>query len=106
MVKMHKRKNREPIHIQSVLKGILKNYNSEKGSDLFQITDIWESVVGQTISKDARPWKLNGKKLEVHVSASVWLQQLNYMKSDMIQKLNERLGNNVINNIIFKIGNV
>jgi predicted nucleic acid-binding Zn ribbon protein len=102
---MSKRKQQEPIHIKSVIHDVIHNYHYSKNSDLFQITDIWESTVGTTIANDARPWKINGHKLEVHVSASVWLQHLNYMKNDMIQKLNDRLGSKVIHNIQFKIGN-
>ncbi|MBF0450469.1 MAG: DUF721 domain-containing protein [Candidatus Magnetomorum sp.] len=100
-----KNQKQDPIHIKSVIQNVLKTYSHSKGADLFQISDIWESVVGTVIANDARPWRMYGKKLEVHVSGSVWLHQLNYMKNDMIQKLNDRMGDKVIESIHFKIGN-
>jgi len=100
------RAKREPLHIKSVIEGLMQKYSNKKGADLFQISEIWESVVGKTIANDARPWRIKGKELEIHVSSSVWLHQLNYMKADMIKKLNAHLGDSTIERIRLKIGNI
>ncbi|KPA18148.1 protein containing DUF721 [Candidatus Magnetomorum sp. HK-1] len=102
----NKKAKQEPLHIKSIVEGLMKKYSNTKGADLFQISEIWESVVGKTIANDARPWKIKGKELEIHVSGSVWLHQLNYMKADMIQKLNDRIGDTAIEKIRLKIGNI
>ena len=99
-------KNQEPIHIKSIISDVLKKYSKSKKSNLFIISDIWESAVGETIANDSRPFKIKGNELEVHVSGASWLQQLNYMRNDIIQKLNERLGEQVIEKIRFSIAHI
>jgi len=99
-------KKQEPVHIKSIISDVLKKYSHAKQSNIFQISENWESAVGTTIANDSRPWKINGNTLEVHVSGPSWLQQLNYMKNDIINKLNEHLGQQVINKIRFSVAHI
>jgi len=96
----------EPVHIKSIISDVLKKYSHTKKTNLFQISEIWESTVGTTIANDSRPFKIKKDELEVHVSGGSWLQQLNYMRNDIIQKLNERLGEQVIKKIRFSIAHI
>jgi predicted nucleic acid-binding Zn ribbon protein len=99
-------KKQEPVHIKSIVSEVLKKYSHTKQSSLFQISEIWESAVGSTIANDSRPWRIKGNELEVHVSGATWLQQLNYMRNEIIEKLNERLGTQVIQKIRFSIAHI
>jgi predicted nucleic acid-binding Zn ribbon protein len=99
-------KKQEPVHIRSIISDVLKKYSQTKQSNIFQICEIWESAVGTTIANDSRPWKIKGEVLEVHVSGPSWLQQLNYMRNDIIQKLNEHLGQQVIKKIRFSVAHL
>jgi len=96
----------EPVHIKSIISDVLKKYSHQKSTNLFQISEIWESAVGTTIARDSRPWRIKDSELEVHVSGASWLQTLNYMRNDIIHKLNERLGDHVIKKIRFSIAHI
>jgi predicted nucleic acid-binding Zn ribbon protein len=95
--------NQEPVHIKSIVSDVLKKYRNTQKADVFEISEIWESAVSSTIAKDSRPWKVKGNELEVQVTNSSWLHHLNFMKNDIIQKLNEQLGEQVIKKIRFSV---
>jgi len=94
----------EPVHIKSVISDLLKKHSYAKKSSLFKIAEIWETAVGEGLAHNTSPWKMKGKTLEVHVPGSSWLQQLNYLKADMIQKINAYLGEECLDDIRFSIG--
>ncbi len=52
-----------------------------------KILDSWEEVVGKDVAEQTRPTKVRNQMLEVKVSSSVWMQQLQFMKGLIIQKL-------------------
>jgi predicted nucleic acid-binding Zn ribbon protein len=60
--------------------------------------------VGPPIADNAQPFAVKGSLLLVHVSSSVWMHQLRFLKTELLEKLNQGLGNQRIADIKFKIG--
>lgn len=87
-----------------ILKEAMKSCRRENDQELMRVWDIWDNALGAVISENARPKAFKGKFLIVHVSSSAWTQQLQYLKKDIIQKINAALGKEMINDIKFKIG--
>ena len=92
------------VHIRNILEDVLKPYRSKPDFELKNVWDLWEEAVGRTIAQNARPAAFRGKLLIVHVSSSIWIHQLQFLKNDMIIKLNAALGKPLIAEIKFKIG--
>ncbi len=67
---------------------------------------IWNETVGPTIARNAQPEKIRNGTLLVKVSGSTWMQQLQYMKEMIADKLNQRMGKEVVKNIFFVVGKV
>ena len=67
---------------------------------------IWPKTVGVNIAKRTKPLKLTGKTLYVTVATSTWMEELKYMKEDIIKKLNTELRKEAIKDIIFRLGKV
>jgi predicted nucleic acid-binding Zn ribbon protein len=100
-----KRKNLNgPLPIGNIIPKVLRSYRLGTDEELSQIWDLWEHVVGKAISENARPAAFKGKLLLVHATSSTWIQQLQFLKKDMIKKINEALGKNLVEEIKFKIG--
>jgi predicted nucleic acid-binding Zn ribbon protein len=97
-------KRSEFVHIGNVIDAVLKPYRSKPDFELKNVWDLWDGVVGKTIAQNARPAAFKGKLLIVHVSSSSWMHQLQFLKNDMIAKLNTALGKSLITEIKFKIG--
>ena len=91
-------------HIGSILSDVLKTYRRDSDADLVQVWQVWDRVVGDVIAQNARPAAFKGKLLLVHVSSSTWIHQLQFLKTEMMTKLNQALGKAVINDLKFKIG--
>jgi predicted nucleic acid-binding Zn ribbon protein len=91
-------------HIGNILADVLKSYRRESDADLVRVWQVWDQIVGDVIAQNARPAAFKGKILLVHVSSSAWIHQFQFLKKEMIEKLNEALGKALIDDLKFKIG--
>jgi hypothetical protein len=90
----------------NVLQGILKRHNIFFDSEEQRLLEIWQKAVGPQISAQTRPDKLKRNTLFIKVSSSVWMHQLHILKQDIIEKINEIPGKELIKNIHFSIGEI
>jgi hypothetical protein len=67
---------------------------------------LWPEVVGQAIASRAQPLRIINGILTVAVSSGPWMQELSFLKGMMKQKLNSRLGSEVVREIVLKSGKV
>lgn len=65
---------------------------------------IWNEIVGAAVARNAQPEKIRNGTLFVKVTSPVWMQQLQYLKEMIAEKLNRNLGNEVVKNIFFFVG--
>ena len=90
----------------NVLQGILKKYNIFFDSEEQRLLEVWRKAVGPQISLQTRPDRLKRNTLFVKVSSSVWMQQLHLLKQEIVEKINQLLGKDLIKNIHFSIGEI
>src|SRR5438034_11214324 len=74
--------------------------------DEYGVWPIWNDVVGKPIARNAQPEKIRNGTLFVKVTSPVWMQQLQFMKSMIADKLNQRLKQDIVKNIFFMVGRV
>ena len=67
---------------------------------------LWSEVVGPTIAARAMPLRIIKGTLTVVVSSGPWKQELGFLKGMMKEKLNDRLGGEVVKDIVLKSGKV
>jgi len=103
---MKRKKNKELTPIGKVISNVLKSYRRESDEDLVQIWSLWDGAVGEAIAKNARPEAFKGSLLLVNVISSTWAHQLQFLKKDIIEKVNKALGKALVEDIKFKIGPV
>ena len=94
------------VHIGSILNEVLKTYRREPDGELIRVWNVWDGIVGEVISKNAKPAAFKGRILLVYVTSSTWVHQLQFLKKEMITRLNEALGKVLIDDLKFKIGPV
>lgn len=71
-----------------------------------EIWRLWPEIVGQAIATQAQPLRIIGGTLTVAVSSGPWMQELTYLKAMMKSKLNDRLGGEVVKEIVLRSGRV
>ena len=89
-----------------VLHKSLKRLELSTRLDEYGVWPIWNDVVGSTIARNAQPEKIRNGTLFIKVTSPVWMQQLQYMKEMIAEKLNQRLKTNIVKNIFFVAGQV
>jgi predicted nucleic acid-binding Zn ribbon protein len=101
---MPKAPKRSAVHIGGVLDGLLKQFRPEAEDGMMRIWRVWAEVVGDDIARNARPAAVKGSILLVHVSSSAWTHHLQFLKRDLIARLNAELGRAAVEEIRFKVG--
>jgi predicted nucleic acid-binding Zn ribbon protein len=92
------------VSLGTVLPNLMKSIRSGSDAQLVRVWELWDGAVGETIAKNARPAAFKGKLLLVEVSSSTWMHQLQFLKADIIAKINDAFGQDAVNEIKFKIG--
>jgi len=97
-------KLKESVHISSVLDNILSTCRQESDIGLSRIWNFWNNAVGETIAENAQPAAFKGKVLLVHVTSSTWIHELRFLEKGIIHNINSISGENLVEEIKFKIG--
>ena len=96
----------KPAPLATILQQAIQASKIDVDLDTHRLWQQWKDVVGAAIAENTRPEAIKGKLLLVNVSSAPWMQQLQFLKPELIEKLNETLGKEVVGDIRFKIGPV
>ncbi len=69
-----------------------------------RLIGAWEQIVGKGVAEATEPARLQNRTLQVKVANSVWMQQLQFYKKLMIQKVTQFLGEPFIQDLRFILG--
>ena len=100
------KKDPQVERIGDVLEKSLKRFAPTMRLDEYGVWPVWNDVVGKAIARNAQPEKIRNGTLFVKVASPVWMQQLQYMKEMIAEKLNTRLKSEVVKNIFFVVGRI
>lgn len=79
------------------------NQSRIKGSiQAMQIQDVWEQIMGKTISKYTEKIQIHGHTLYITTTVAPLKQELLYQKEKIRQRVNEALGERLIQEVIIK----
>lgn len=92
-------------HISDIIKSTLEKWINTAGQPIARIWELWDEAVGDHIARNAHPAYLKNHILVVHVASSAWIQQLQFSKKSIIQKINQAAGSHLVSDIKFKIQN-
>jgi predicted nucleic acid-binding Zn ribbon protein len=99
-------KNPQLERVGAVLDQSLKRLALAPRLDEYSVWPIWNEIVGNTIARNAQPEKIRNGTLFIKVSSPVWMQQLQFMKNMIADKLNQRLKQDIVKNIFFMVGRI
>ncbi len=80
--------------------GLIRKIQEQK------ILDAWERAVGEAIADQTQPIGVKNRVLQVKVTSSVWMQQLQFFKGLILQKLREEIGDHLLQDLRFLIGEI
>ena len=93
-----------PHQLGKILENYLSRAGLHKKIQEQRIIDAWAEMVGNAIAEMTDPVRVRNRVLQVKVTNSVWMHELQFHKKLIIQKLNEHIGNPVVQDLWFFIG--
>lgn len=95
------REDRGLLPIAALLEGLLTEHGIREQIRQMEALDFWPEVVGEIVAGATRARAVDEGALIVEVKNSAWLMELNMMKRDLLQRVNERLVETPLNRIVF-----
>jgi hypothetical protein len=90
------------MSIGDALKDFLKKSRLKTGIQALQIEEIWEKLMGKTIAKYTDKIQIINNTLFIKTSVGPLKQELIYQKEQIIQRVNEALGEKVIKEVVIQ----
>ena len=91
-----------PKPIETVLASVLQELGLGSRIRQLKVLDVWAEAVGEQIAKVTSPDRIERGKLIVRVKKAPWRNELIFLKRDIIAKLNQILGEEIVKEIIFR----
>lgn len=88
----------------AVLAAIVPQFAQSQRWHEYRVWEVWEDVVGEALARKVRPTKIQNGKLFVIVSNSALMQELQFAKATLRERLNKKLGTAAVRDIMFVIG--
>ena len=89
--------------VASVLSRVLHRLGLENEILGWRAVEEWPQVVGPRIARHARAVSFREGTLVVEVDGSAWMQELSYLKRDLVRKANRHLGSELVRHVKFVI---
>ncbi len=97
---------KKPVLIGGILEQTLKSLELDVSLKNYSLFGAWEEIVGEVIARQAQPRSVRNRILFVDVSHPTWGQQLQFLKPNLLQKINAYLGEPRIQDIRFRLGKI
>ena len=101
---MQRRKSNKFSHPQEVSSLLRSVYPAPAQYDAARVFAWWAKTIPSRIVDNARPVHIRKGVLMVHVSSSVWAQELHYMRDDLLTRVQLSAPKSKIRELKFKVG--
>jgi hypothetical protein len=97
---------KKPQSIHTILEQTLKGLELDAPMKTYSIWGAWQKIVGAPVALQTQPRAIRNHILFIDVSHSTWMQQLQFLKPTLLEKINAFLGEPLIEDIRFKVGKI
>ena len=99
-----RRRKGKLIGVGSALPGVLSELGLDEARRVFEIGERWEEAVGPELARRAKPLAMRGEVLEVGVESSVWAQQLQRRRPEILAALERVFAASAPTDLRFRVG--
>jgi hypothetical protein len=96
----------KPKPIRSILETTLKGLEIDFQLKSYSIWGAWEEIVGESVAHQAQPRSIRNRILFMDVSHPAWIQQLQFLKPKLLEKINAFFGEPLLEDIRFRMGKI
>ena len=91
---------------RSLIRDISQNHGFAGRLYEYRLQKQWKALVGEVVASHTWPTRIKFRKLHVAVDNSVWLHQLMYLKTTLMENIQARMEDLHLEDIIFWIGEI
>jgi hypothetical protein len=95
---------RRPVSITEVLSNSAGRPAMADKFRRYGLWNRWPELVGSEVAAHSQPARWQGNTLVVRVEHPAWIQELTYLKPQMIESIKEKLPKTPIKDIRFEVG--
>ena len=88
--------------MQDAIEAFLKQSRLKSGVQALRIEEVWEQIMGKTIAKYTDKIQIINQTLFISSTVAQLKHELLYQKEKIIERVNEALGEKVINEVVIK----
>lgn len=88
--------------IGSLLDDFVRANNLQQGLAEYRITKAWGTLLGKSVAMATKSLYVKDRKLFVKIHSSVMRNELTMIKPDIIRRLNESAGTDVIDDVVIR----
>jgi predicted nucleic acid-binding Zn ribbon protein len=94
-------RRRKVTSMRQALRSLLRSWGVDGKVRENQAVALWSQVVGARIAEKTEALRVEDGKIFIRVLSSSWKTELIFVKSEIIQRLNQALGGRVLKDIVF-----
>ena len=88
--------------VGDIIRKLMKNPKLAEKLDKLDALDAWEKIIGMQLCKYITDQKIYKGILYVKLKSAVVRNELSYKKSDFISQINQKIGKELITDIVLK----
>ena len=89
-------------NVGDIIRQLMKNPKLAEKMDELDALDVWKELIGDNLKKFVVSAKVHKGNLHVKLSSSVLRNELSYKKSELKEQINQKLGKEIVKEIILK----
>jgi len=93
--------NLEPL--EQLLGNALHNTGLGKRLQEYKAVEAWDEVVGDLVAEHSNATGIREGTLFVDVTSSVWMQELQLLRGEIIERLNAHLGRSFVKQVVLSM---
>lgn len=93
-----------PVPVKEVLEELFRPGDWQALEKRRRIREVWERVLPPALLPHTRLMEVRRRELRVEVSASPWVQELQFLKPKILQEFDKVLGPDIVREVRFTVG--
>ena len=90
-------------NFSSNLSSFLQSINIKSVKQSQTITELWNEIVGESVANVTLSVYYSEGVIWVELSSTAWVNEMMYLREDIVSKYNEKLQKNIIKEVLFKV---
>ena len=97
-------RRRPPQQIGGAIQELLARFDSDGRFEIVRLIRVWPDVVGEAIARRTEITGLKFHTAVVKVSGAMWIQELNLMKPQILDRLRQQIDGDAVRDLRFVQG--